>query len=69
MLADRIAVISAHRDRSIEEVTTGRPRTRNSRILSDAWFGAITARPSSMRAETVKSMSNAWQLRSGQRPV
>jgi NitT/TauT family transport system ATP-binding protein len=44
MLSDRIGVMSARPGRIIEEVVTGWPRERDSRIASDAGFGAITAR-------------------------
>jgi NitT/TauT family transport system ATP-binding protein len=60
MLADRIGVMSARPGRFIEEVTTGWPRTRDSRIFSDPRFGEITARLwSSLRAESMKSMGQA----------
>lgn len=44
MLSDRIGVMSARPGRIIEEVVTGWSRDRDSRIASDAGFGAITAR-------------------------
>jgi NitT/TauT family transport system ATP-binding protein len=44
MLSDRVAVMSARPGRFIDIVTTGWPRTRDSRIVSDARFGTITAR-------------------------
>jgi NitT/TauT family transport system ATP-binding protein len=56
MLSDRVAVMSARPGRFIDVVTTGWPRTRDSRIVSDDRFGAITAglwttlREESMRA-------------------
>ncbi len=57
MLADRIGVMSARPGRFIEEVATGWPRTRDSRIFSDPRFGEITARLwSSLRAESMKSI-------------
>jgi NitT/TauT family transport system ATP-binding protein len=60
MLADRIGVMSARPGRFIEEVTTGWPRTRDSRIFSDPRFGEITARLwSSLRAESMKSLGQA----------
>jgi NitT/TauT family transport system ATP-binding protein len=43
MLSDRIGVMSARPGRIIEQVVTGWPRERDSRIASDAGFGAITA--------------------------
>jgi NitT/TauT family transport system ATP-binding protein len=43
----------------IEEVTTGWPRTRDSRIFSDPRFGELTARLwSSLRTESIKSIGH-----------
>jgi NitT/TauT family transport system ATP-binding protein len=44
MLSDRVAVMSARPGRFIDTVTTGWPRTRDSRIVSEERFGALTAR-------------------------
>ncbi len=44
MLADRIGVMSARPGRLIDVVDTGWPRERDSRIVEDPAFGAITAR-------------------------
>jgi NitT/TauT family transport system ATP-binding protein len=44
MLADRIGVMSARPGRLIDIVETGWPRERDSRIIEDARFGAITSR-------------------------
>jgi NitT/TauT family transport system ATP-binding protein len=43
MLADRVGVMSARPGRFIEIVATDWPRDRDSRIVSDARFGAVTA--------------------------
>jgi NitT/TauT family transport system ATP-binding protein len=57
MLADRIGVMSARPGRIIEEVETGWPRERDSRIASDATFGAITGRLwSLLRGESLKAV-------------
>ena len=57
MLADSIGVMSARPGGFIEEVTTGWPRTRDSRIFSDPRFGELTARLwSSLRTESIKSI-------------
>ena len=58
MLADRIGVMSARPGRLIDIVETGWPRDRDSRIVQDDAFGAITARLwRSLRAESIKSLA------------
>ncbi len=60
MLADRIGVMSARPGRLIDLVTTGWPRERDSRIVENTDFGAITARLwKSLREESMKTMGNA----------
>jgi NitT/TauT family transport system ATP-binding protein len=44
MLADRVGVMSARPGRFIELIATGWPRERDSRILAEPGFGALTAR-------------------------
>ena len=44
MLADRIGVMSARPGRILEIIETGWPRDRDSQIVADPAFGAITAR-------------------------
>jgi NitT/TauT family transport system ATP-binding protein len=57
MLSDRVGVMSARPGRFIDEVTTGWPRDRDSRIVADPAFGAVTARLwSSLRAESMKAI-------------
>src|SRR5215831_17197691 len=57
MLSDRVAVMSARPGRFIDIVTTGWPRTRDSRIVSDARFGAVTARLwEKLRGESLRAM-------------
>jgi NitT/TauT family transport system ATP-binding protein len=57
MLSDRVAVMSARPGRFIDIVTTGWPRTRDSRIVSDARFGAVTARLwDKLREESLRAM-------------
>jgi NitT/TauT family transport system ATP-binding protein len=57
MLSDRVAVMSARPGRFIDIVTTGWPRTRDSRIVSDERFGAITARLwDKLREESLRAM-------------
>jgi NitT/TauT family transport system ATP-binding protein len=57
MLSDRVGVMSARPGRFIDLITTGWPRDRDSRIVSDAAFGAITGRLwSLLRAESLKSI-------------
>jgi NitT/TauT family transport system ATP-binding protein len=60
MLSDRVGVMSARPGRFIDMVETGWPRDRDSRIVSDATFGTVTARLwSSLRAESLKTMGRA----------
>src|SRR5215471_5226815 len=60
MLSDRVAVMSARPGRFIDIVTTGWPRTRDSRIVADARFGAVTARLwEKLRAESLRAMGVA----------
>lgn len=57
MLSDRVGVMSARPGVFIDFVKTGWPRERDSRIVSDARFGAITARLwEKLRAESLKSI-------------
>ena len=57
MLADRIGVMSARPGRLIDTVTTGWPRERDSRIVENAAFGAVTARLwKSLRDESRKTL-------------
>ena len=57
MLADRIGVMSARPGRLIDIVGTGWPTDRDSRIVEQERFGAITARLwHSLRAESMKSI-------------
>ncbi|SKA34988.1 NitT/TauT family transport system ATP-binding protein [Enhydrobacter aerosaccus] len=57
MLSDRVGVMSARPGHFIDLVTTGWPRERDSRIVSDPGFGVITARLwSSLRAESMKAI-------------
>ncbi len=57
MLADRIGVMSARPGRLIDVVETGWPRDRDSRIVENAHFGAITARLwHSLRDESLKAI-------------
>src|SRR5688572_2894397 len=57
MLADRIAVMSARPGRLIDIVETQWPRERDSRIVENAAFGAITARLwQSLREESLKTL-------------
>jgi NitT/TauT family transport system ATP-binding protein len=60
MLSDRVAVMSARPGRFIDIVTTDWPRTRDSRIVSDQRFGAITARLwEKLREESLRAMGVA----------
>jgi NitT/TauT family transport system ATP-binding protein len=57
MLSDRIGIMSARPGRIIEEVETGWPRERDSRIAADPRFGDITAQLwSVLRDESLKSI-------------
>jgi len=57
MLSDRVGVMSARPGVFIDLVTTGWARERDSRIVSDPGFGAITARLwRSLRAESMKAI-------------
>ncbi len=57
MLSDRVGVMSARPGVFIDLVTTGWARERDSRIVSDPGFGAITARLwSSLRTESMKAI-------------
>ena len=60
MLSDRVGVMSARPGRFIDLVETGWPRDRDSRVVSDAGFGALTGRLwSSLREESLKTMGRA----------
>ena len=60
MLSDRVGVMSARPGRFIDMVETGWPRDRDSRIVADAKFGALTARLwSCLREESLKTMGRA----------
>ena len=57
MLSDRVGVMSARPGRFIDMLETGWPRDRDSRVVSDPAFGAITARLwDLLRAETLKHL-------------
>ena len=58
MLSDRVGVMSARPGRFIDMVETGWPSERDSRVVSDSAFGAITARLwSTLREEALKIMA------------
>ncbi len=60
MLSDRVGVMSARPGRFIDMVETGWPRDRDSRIVADPAFGALTSRLwSSLRAESLKALGRA----------
>jgi NitT/TauT family transport system ATP-binding protein len=60
MLSDRVGVMSARPGRFIDIVTTGWPSTRDSRIVSEAKFGAITGRLwEKLREESIRSLNAA----------
>jgi NitT/TauT family transport system ATP-binding protein len=44
MLADRVAVMSSRPGKILEIIETGWARNRDSRIVSDPAFGAVTGR-------------------------
>ena len=57
MLSDRVGVMSARPGRFIDMVETGWPRERDSRIVADLAFGALTSRLwSSLRTESLKTL-------------
>jgi NitT/TauT family transport system ATP-binding protein len=57
MMSDRVGVMSARPGRFIDTVTTGWPRLRDSRIVADPSFGALTARLwSSLREESMRAI-------------
>jgi NitT/TauT family transport system ATP-binding protein len=57
MLADRIAVMSARPGRVIDTVQTKWPRERDSRIVENEHFGAVTSRLwRTLRDESMKTM-------------
>jgi NitT/TauT family transport system ATP-binding protein len=57
MLSDRVGVMSARPGRFIDILTTGWPRDRDSRIVSEDEFGNITARLwAELREESLRSM-------------
>ena len=59
MLSDRVGVMSARPGTFIDLVTTGWPRDRDSRIVSDPHFGELTARLwASLRAESLRAMGH-----------
>jgi NitT/TauT family transport system ATP-binding protein len=60
MLSDRIGVMSARPGRFIDVVETDWPRDRDSRILSDERFGAITGRLwSHLREESLRALGHS----------
>ena len=60
MLSDRVGVMSARPGCFIDMVETGWPRDRDSRVVSDSRFGALTGRLwSSLREESLKTMGRA----------
>jgi NitT/TauT family transport system ATP-binding protein len=60
MLSDRVGVMSARPGKFIDVVATGWPRERDSRIVSDPRFGAITARLwDKLRVESLKTIGSA----------
>ena len=60
MLSDRVGVMSSRPGRFIDLVTTGWPQNRDSRIVSEAAFGAITSRLwSTLREESMKAIGAA----------
>jgi NitT/TauT family transport system ATP-binding protein len=66
MLSDRVAVMSARPGQFIEMVTTGWPRDRDSRIVADERFGAITARLwTKLREQSLRAMGSPDPAESG----
>jgi len=63
MLSDRVAVMSARPGRFIDIVTTGWPRDRDSRIVSDLGFATVTARLwDKLREESLRAMKTPENL-------
>jgi len=63
MLSDRIGVMSARPGKIIEEVATGWPSSRDSRVASDDHFGTITSRLwSHLREESLKAIGQGARL-------
>jgi NitT/TauT family transport system ATP-binding protein len=57
MLSDRVGVMSARPGRIIEIITTGWPRERDSTIVADERFGAVTAQLwARLRAESIRAL-------------
>jgi NitT/TauT family transport system ATP-binding protein len=57
MLSDRVGVMSARPGRFIDTLTTGWPRERDSTVVADPAFGAVTARLwSLLRGESLKAI-------------
>ena len=70
MLSDRVGVMSARPGRFIDLLETGWPRERDSRVVSDPAFGAVTARLwTSLRSETMKSMGRSETMEHAGRSV
>ena len=60
MLADRVGAMSARPGCFIDIITTGWPRERDSKIVSEPSFGEITARLwDRLRAESLKALGHA----------
>ncbi len=60
LLSDRVGVMSARPGTFIDLVTTGWPADRDSRIVAEPGFGAVTGRLwASLRAESMKAMGRA----------
>jgi NitT/TauT family transport system ATP-binding protein len=60
MLSDRIGAMSARPGRFIDIVETGWPAERDSRIVAQAGFGAVTGRLwQSLREESLKALGHA----------
>jgi NitT/TauT family transport system ATP-binding protein len=60
MLSDRVGVMSARPGRFIDMVETGWSRDRDSRVVADEKFGALTSRLwTSLREESLKTMGRA----------
>src|ERR1700674_36315 len=60
MLSDRVAAMSARPGRLLEIIPTGWPAPRDSRIVEDARFGAITAQLwHKLRAESLRALGRA----------